>query len=262
MATAVAGAALVAALAAGCGSTGGSAAANQVAPAATGGAVAGSPLAASRGGGNGVERLTADEALERSVAALKAAGTVRVAGAVTGQGGRIEMDLRIDTAGNCAGTLSQSGTGGFQVVKAGPDLWVKPDAAFWAGHGGSAMSDLVGDRYLKTTADDPDFGDIAELCDLNTIADQLGGARSELTKGEPTTVQGRPALPLAGDAGSGTGTLYVAATGDPVPLKLEKSTGSVEFSEFGTPVPSATPGPDQSLDLDRLGSPEPSASVV
>ncbi|WP_157845352.1 hypothetical protein [Kitasatospora phosalacinea] len=256
--TAVAGAAVAAVLAAGCGS-GGTGAGG--APASgTGSAVTASAAAATGAGDNGVAQLPADEVLRQAVQALKDAGSVRAAGSVTGEGARIDMDLRMDASGDCTGTLGQAGTGSFQVVKAGQDLWVKPDREFWQGHGGDAMAQLVGDRYLKTTADNPDFGEIASLCDLGALADSLGTGKTGLTKGTPTTVAGRPALTLTADSGSGT--VYVATTGSPVPLKLEKATGTVEFGDFGTPVPSATPGPDQSLDLDQLQSPASSPTVV
>ncbi|MFF4342106.1 hypothetical protein ACFY00_19530 [Kitasatospora sp. NPDC001540] len=263
--TAVTGAALAAALAVGCGGSGGPGGAGgggSPAASGTGSAVSASAAAATSDGDNGIGQLPADQVLQQSVQALKGAGAVRTVGAVSSQGARIDLDLRLDTAGNCTGTLGQSGVGSFQVVKAGPDLWVKPDQEFWRTHGGEALSRLVGDRYLKTGSDNPDFAEIGELCDLTGLADQLGTGRTGLAKGAPTTVEGRPALTLTADSGTGTGTLYVATTGSPVPLKLEKSTGTVEFSDFGTPVPSATPGPEQSLDLDQLQSPAPSSSVV
>ncbi|MFJ1754592.1 hypothetical protein [Kitasatospora sp. NPDC088134] len=252
------GAALLAVLAAGCGSSGGSGGGSS--PAATGPASAASTTAAA-GADNGVGQLSAPEALQRAVRALKDAGAVRAVGTVSGGGSQISMDLRMDTVGSCTGTLTQSGTGSFQVVKSGQQLWVKPDLAFWQSHGGSAAAELVGDRYLKTTADNADFAEIGDLCNLGTLADQIGTGKTDLAKGAPTTVQGRPALTLTNSASTGTGTLYVASTGSPVPLRLEKATGTVDFSDFGTPVPTATPGPAQSLDLDQLQSPAASASV-
>ncbi|RPE35845.1 hypothetical protein EDD38_4212 [Kitasatospora cineracea] len=263
MRTAVAGAAAAAALAAGCGSgSGGSGSTGSPAASGTGSPVSASAAAASAAADNGVAGQSADQVLQRAVQALKDAGAVRAAGTVGSEGGQITMDLRLDTTGDCTGTLSQGGVGSFQVVKSGQQLWVKPDQEFWQTHGGPAMAQLVGDRYLKTTSDNPDFGEIGSLCDLTALADQLGTGKSGLAKGGEENVQGRPALTLTNTSGTGTGTLYVATTGEPVPLKLAKDTGAVEFSDFGTPVPSATPGPDQSLDLDQLQQPSSSTSVV
>ncbi|RKE18048.1 hypothetical protein [Streptomyces sp. TLI_171] len=267
MMTAVAGAAAAAVLAAGCGSPGGSGSATAGGSAsaagsatARAGAVTASPAAAGAGD-NGVAALGADEIVQKSVQALKDAKSVRAVGTVTEMGQRISLDLRLDTAGNCRGILGLGGDGSFEVVKAGHDLWVKPDRAFWQSHGGSGLADLVGDRYLKTTADDPDFGDLGGLCDLGALADQLGAPKGTLAKGDPSTVQGRAAVSVTGSSSSGTGTLYVAASGAPVPLRLEKDNGAVDFSDFGTPVPSGTPGPDQSVDLNDL-LPSDASSVV
>ncbi|MFJ5231587.1 hypothetical protein ACIQBJ_17055 [Kitasatospora sp. NPDC088391] len=270
--TAATGTALLAVLAAGCGGSGGGSGGSSPSAAGPGGTTAsatatgtapGTAAGAASGTENGIGQSTAPEVLQRAVQALKDAGAVRAVGTVSGGGSQIGMDLRMDTAGNCTGTLSQSGTGSFQVVKSGQQLWVKPDLAFWQSHGGAAAAELVGDRYLKTTADNSDFAEIGDLCDLGALADQLGTGRTGLAKGAPTTVQGRPALPLTSTSGttSGTGTLYVASTGSPVPLRLEKATGTVDFSDFGTPVPSGTPGPAQSLDLDQLQSPAASSPV-
>ncbi|MGW4383006.1 hypothetical protein [Kitasatospora sp. NPDC004531] len=252
--TAMAGAAAaLVALTAGCGGSGRST-----------GPAAGSPAAATAaatGADNGTAGLSAQEILQRTAQALKDARAVRAVGTVAGGGQPITMDLRLDLAGNCTGTLSQSDVGGFQVVKAGHQLWVKPDQAFWQSHGGPALADQVGDRYLRTTSDDPDFGEITGLCDLGALADQLAAA-DDLTKGAATTVRGRPAVTLTRSTDTGTATLYVATDGPPVPLRLEQPAGAVDFSDFGTPVPSATPGPDQSMDIEDLQQPSAGPTSV
>ncbi|WP_143200458.1 hypothetical protein [Kitasatospora sp. CB01950] len=257
--TAVAGAAAaVVALTAGCGGSG-----HPTGPGAAGTRAAGTTTAASSAPGpdNGAAAQQPAEILQRSAQALRDARSVRAVGTVAGGGAPITMDLRLDLDGNCTGTLSESDVGGLQVVKAGQQLWIKPDQAFWQNHGGSAMADAVGDRYLKTTSDDPDFGEVTGLCDLGSLADQLGAA-DDLTKGATSTVQGRPAVALSRTTDGGTTvTLYVATDGQPVPLRLEQEAGTVDFSEFGTPVPSATPGPDQSVDIDQI-QPEASPTTV
>ncbi|KDN86778.1 hypothetical protein KCH_14080 [Kitasatospora cheerisanensis KCTC 2395] len=251
-----AGAAAAAVLAAGCGGSGGSG----------GPAAAGSPAAATAAASdNGVAALPAAEILQRAVQALRDARSVRETGTVGGNGMTITVDLRLDGAGSCAGTLRQAGVGGFQVVKAGQELWVKPDHAFWENNGDPALAELVGDRYLKTTSDNPQFAEVVDLCDLGALANRLGSGGSDLAKGAATTVQGHRTIPVTGHSDTGSGTLYVAADGPAVPLRMERDTGGrVDLGDFGTPVPSATPGPDQSVDLDQLqpgASPSAPASV-
>ncbi|WP_431680639.1 hypothetical protein [Kitasatospora sp. KL5] len=208
---------------------------------------------------NGVAALPAREIVERSVGALKAAGSVRITGRGSSQGQSVTFDLSTDTSGTCAGTMGLSGQGTFRLVKLGTELWVKPDAVFWRSHGGAAAEDLVGEKYLKTTTDNTDFSQIGDVCDL----DALGGALLEQTPdslavGGPATVDGTPAVTVSGTADDGTSTLTVATRGEPYPLRMEKTggeeTGRVELKEFGVPVRAEAPSPAETLDLDRLNS--------
>ncbi|GAA4874862.1 hypothetical protein [Kitasatospora terrestris] len=207
-------------------------------------------------GENGVAELSAQQLVGRSVQALKEGRSARAAGSLTSEGEQIGLDLALDTGANCAGTMTLGPDGGFALVKIGNDLWIKPDAAFWATHGGSAVSDLVGDRYLRTTADDADFADVASLCDLDDLADSIGRNAVDVAKGPRTTLRGIPAVTVTGRNEGEPGTLYVATEGRPYPLRLEKATGpevgGIDFTDFGVPVPAAAPPPDRSVDLDEL----------
>ncbi|MEW1910492.1 hypothetical protein AB0442_18910 [Kitasatospora sp. NPDC085895] len=206
---------------------------------------------------NGVAALAGAEIVQRSVAALKEAGSVRIAGRGSSQGQTVTFDLSADTAGNCAGTMGLSGQGTFRLVKLGTQLWVKPDEVFWRTHGGAATEDLVGDKYLKTTTDNTDFSEIGTVCDLDALGSALvEQAPGGLAVGKPVTVDGTPAVPVTGTADGATSTLTVATRGRPYPLRMERTggeeTGRVELKEFGTPVPTETPAPSDTIDLDRL----------
>ncbi|MEV8094022.1 hypothetical protein [Kitasatospora sp. NPDC085879] len=213
---------------------------------------------------NGVAALPAQEIVQRSVAALKEAGSVRITGRGSSQGQTVTFDLSADTAGNCAGTMGLSGQGTFRLVKLGTQLWVKPDEVFWRAHGGAAAEQLVGEKYLKTTTDNTDFSEIGTVCDLDalgsTLAEQTPAA---LAVGKPVTVDGTPAVTVTGTAEGGTSTLTVATRGRPYPLRMERTggeeSGRVELKEFGAPVPTETPSPAETIDLDRLngGADEP-----
>ncbi|WP_441247261.1 hypothetical protein [Kitasatospora sp. McL0602] len=269
-------AAVVASAAAGCGgSSGGTSRAAASGPASTSASTAastaasasGSASASAAGSPNGVEGLAAKEIVSKSAQALKDAGAAKVTGQVTDGGQQTTLDLRMDTAANCSGTMGLAGQGSFQLVKQGTQLWIKPDQAFWQSHGGPATAQLVGDKYLRTTSDNPDFADVASLCDLKQIADQVVSGPSQVSIGSQTTVDGQQALAVNGTDNDEKGTLYVALRGRPYPLRLEKtgnSPGKLDFKDFGTPVPTTTPSPDQSVDLDQLQkevSATPTASV-
>jgi len=239
-------------LVAGCGGSGG----GKDKPTGTESGTAVSAAPAAGGSANGVENLPARQIVTRSVQALKDGHSARAVGALTSTGQRISLDLALDTDANCSGTMSLGPDGSFQLVKVGQDLWLKPDQTFWESHGGSAVAKLVGDKYLKTTADNTDFGDVTSLCDLGQLADSIGRNTGPLTTGPQTTVQGTPAVTVTGTDQGEPGTLYVATQGRPYPLRIEKTSGSesggIDFRDFGTPVPTTTPSPDQTVDLDQL----------
>ncbi|WP_405011485.1 hypothetical protein [Kitasatospora sp. NBC_01539] len=212
--------------------------------------------AASAAPANGVEALPAGEIVDRSVAALKGAGSVRITGKGTSGGQSVTFDLAADTDGNCAGTMGLSGQGSFRLVKLGTQLWVKPDAVFWLGHGGPAAQDLVGDKYLKTTTDNTDFSAMGTVCDLDALGGSLADRAGVLAVGGTATVAGVPAVTVTGDGEDGRSTLAVATRGAPYPLQVERTggveTGRVDLKEFGVPVPTTTPSPAETVDLDAL----------
>ncbi|WP_371501394.1 hypothetical protein OG871_31440 [Kitasatospora sp. NBC_00374] len=205
---------------------------------------------------NGVESLEPRQIVDRSVQALKDSHSVHVTGRVNSDGETTTVDLAMDSDAHCAGTMSLDGQGGFRVVKVGEQLWIKPDQEFWQAHGGPAIAQLVGDKYLRTTIDNPDFSDVASLCDLNGMADLIGTDNGPLSAGTRTTVEGAPVVSVITTQDGAPGTLYVAVQGRPYPVRLEKiggtDTGQLDFKDFGARVAATAPSEDQSLDLDEL----------
>ncbi|MFD9128117.1 hypothetical protein [Kitasatospora sp. NPDC059571] len=214
--------------------------------------------ATARATANGVEALAPQQVVDRALAALKQARSVRITGDGSSDGQSVTFDLSADTDGNCAGTMGLSGQGTFRLVKRGTSLWVKPDPVFWRSHGGQGAEQLIGDKYLKTTTENTDFAAMGTVCDLDTLAGSLSASPAAPDRGKSVTVNGAPAVavPVTGTGGAGDGVLSVATRGEPYPLRLEltggSGTGRVDLKEFGTPVPSGTPGPDETLDLDQL----------
>jgi hypothetical protein len=73
-----------------------------------------------------------------------------------------------------------------------------------------------------------------------------------VTKGSTATIHGTKALALV-DSGSGGGTLYVAETGKPLPLRITQnaSSGSIDFTDYGAKV--TTTAPSGAIDLSQAG---------
>ncbi|KJK57349.1 hypothetical protein [Saccharothrix sp. ST-888] len=217
---------------------------------------AAAPSASTASGPNGVEKLTGPNVVLAAIKALKAGNSAHVDGRIDDGVNLVTFNLSMDVAGNCTGSVSESFLGNFQVVKAGNDLWVKPDQAFWQGHGGQAVAQLVGDRYLRTTSDNVQFLELASICDLGALADSMSPTGVSLTTGSVGTSNGKPAVAVLGVKGEEHGTLWVATQGRAYPLHFQRTGGigseTLNFKDFSVPVKNATPGASQSIDLNRL----------
>ena len=176
------------------------------------------------------------------------------------------MDLALDRDGNCAGTIETGGEGGgrVEIVKRGEEVWMKPDDAFWKAHvpggEGERVAELLKDRYLHGTTNDPTLKGMADVCDLNEFQREIdtGGSSGDgsLTKGEETTRQDTAVVPLTGEEDGERTTLYVTAD---APHRLieadqrgEGTDVTLTFEDYGKPVPAGTPSPAETVDIGKL----------
>lgn len=72
-----------------------------------------------------------------------------------------------------------------------------------------------------------------------------------MTKGSTRTIAGFPAIGVV-DKGADGGTLYVATTGQPVPLALQAKSDNLTFGDYGTPVTVEAPPAAQVIDAATL----------
>ncbi|MEB8344193.1 hypothetical protein [Streptomyces endophyticus] len=185
------------------------------------------------------------------------------------------IDLRLDENGNCTGEL-RMGTGGAKggsvdLVKRGDEVWIKPDAIFWKtqlpGRSGELAAELIGDRYVHGTTDDPMLDGLSGTCDLDSFRKRLKdgsdrATKDDLTKGDQKKVAGTEVVPLTSGDSKERSTLYVTAD---APHRLvratEKGSGeslSMTLTDYGKPVPKKTPSADDSVDVSDLRGTGPS----
>lgn len=214
------------------------------------------------------EDLSAQEISDRAERELLDAKSVHLEleqkGSDTGGDEPVSMDLTLDQDDNCVGSLRMADDGGgLELIKRGEKVWMKPDLAFWKaqlpGGQGEVAAELIGDRYLYGTTDDPLLKDMAGVCDLDAIQDEVKDESDDstaLTKGRTTEVDGTPAIPVIGREDGRTTTLYVAAEGTPYLIKAtEKGTGTdstLTLGDYDEPVPSKTPSDEDSVDVSQL----------
>ncbi|MFD5793342.1 hypothetical protein ACFWIO_07335 [Streptomyces diastatochromogenes] len=184
--------------------------------------------------------------------------------AATKKGELQSMDLSLDRDGNCVGTMRMGAHGGsLAIIKQGDEVWLKGDSTYWKaelpGTQGNAAAELLKDRYIHGTTHDSMLKGWADACDLKAFQKELtpdSSPEKPLTRGDRTTVDGIPVIPLKGEEDGKPVTLYVTADSPHVLVQgTQKGDGTdltMKFSDYGEPVPSATPSAKESVDVSQL----------
>jgi len=184
--------------------------------------------------GNGIDSLTASQAIAASATALKAEPDILISGTITESGKSVGIDVEASHKGaDAAGRIdSQSkaigfvGTIGFVTLPG--KLFIDGGAALWtqafAGSGLTAAQEaklvhLVANHWVELTGSDAKSfaGGLGSLTDPAQLAAALTTGNGKLTKGAPTVVRHESVLPITSSKG---GTLYLALDGPPVPVEL------------------------------------------
>ncbi|WP_433366921.1 hypothetical protein ACQPZX_38670 [Actinoplanes sp. CA-142083] len=181
---------------------------------------------------NGVAALSADEILKRTTAALADVKSFHAAGSGVEDGQKMAVDVKI--AGKDSVGWLTVGKAKIEMLAVGGTKYIKPNEAMWAQNAGGAkqakvIMTVVGDRWVKLSAKDKDMAGLFDLFKVDEIVKPDG----KVTKGAAKQVDGVPAITLT-DHGDPGGTLYIATTGEPLPLEVDggdKST--LTFSDFG-----------------------------
>ncbi|MEU9121448.1 hypothetical protein AB0C96_16605 [Streptomyces sp. NPDC048506] len=208
-------------------------------------------------GTNGVGKLPPATIEAKARAAAEHADTVHLSGNVVSQGRTYKLDMSLAEDG-ARGELTTKAAG-FQLLRVGHALYLKADAAFWAGEqGGSsggqgghdpAAAQKLGGKYVKVPATDPVYKRFSGFTDKDTLLASLLGLHGKLTAGDRGTVDGTRTVRLTAGAGSG-GTLDVSLEGTPYPLRLQRAgdAGVVRLADWGKDVDLKVPAKDQVVD--------------
>ncbi|MFG2196092.1 hypothetical protein [Streptomyces sp. NPDC048639] len=207
---------------------------------------------------NGVQKLSATEIVEKSSEALRKMESVRLR--TTG------VDLRVDRADNCTGTVTAQGDGSpLHLIRKGERIWLKPEDSYWATKRGKAALAKVPEargKYVSgTESSSLVLGFHSLMCEMNPLEHGFLSKVEKWTKDGMVTFDGKSAVVLRGTSPEGqTGAIYIAVAGKPLPLKLE-STGTskgsgrgkevtVQFSDYDVPLTVTPPG--ESIDASKV----------
>ncbi|MGD9956167.1 MAG: hypothetical protein AB7O74_16395 [Candidatus Nanopelagicales bacterium] len=198
---------------------------------------------------NGVADKSAEEILKAAQDAAKAETSVHMVGTVTQDSGEMKIDLNVEKGGKAVGTIVMAGAT-LDIIATGTTVYVKGDKAFWDSQAGEGAYDLIGDKWVSSTSA-KDLESFKDFTDFTTAISQMLNPSGTITKTEASTVDGQAAIGIKdGDKG----TLWVATTGDPLPISIDGGTeGSVTFSDWSKPVTITEPAAADILDPTQIG---------
>jgi hypothetical protein len=197
---------------------------------------------------NGVADLAADEIVAEVLEAAEAAESVQVTGEMEVDGTELAFDMGF-TADGATGTMTAEGVD-IELLSVDGDVYMSGDADMWTTLAGDpAAGALLANRRVLVPADDAAFEDFAGFADLAGFVDELMTTEGSVSKGEETEIDGQKVIGVISDDEGGT--LYVATTGDPLPIQLaapEGETGSLDF-DWDATVEVAAPDDEDVIDL-------------
>lgn len=200
---------------------------------------------------NGIEKLPAQEILDKSLAAANAATSVSIKGSITVEGQETSLDLQLGT--NAAeGSFTAQGIS-IKIIATGSKSYLKltgGDFAKLAGQDDSpevakAVSALIGDKWLLV----PEDSGVDELVGLGQFAKKDSLVKGILEPSGDVTVKGTgevDGIPVVFiESSDGGGTLAIQTVGEPLPVQITGSDGSgsgeVNFTGWNAPVTVTAP---------------------
>lgn len=175
------------------------------------------------------------------------AKSVHMQGFVTTTSGKKE-DMDLSLSGRDGRVVMTDAEGPLKILRIGDFLYIKGTHDYWQPSGPAAVK-LMDGKYLKTPTTEKHFAPFNTYFDASQYL-----PRQNLQKGQLTDVNGTLALALIDPDREQGGTLYVAAQGLPVPLRVQSASGKLllDYSGYGQPVTISEPSSDQIVTIDQL----------
>jgi hypothetical protein len=206
---------------------------------------------------NGVASLGAQEILSKATDAANAASSVRIAGNIDQSGQQVSLNLTLgkDVADGTLGIKGQQ----VDVRLVDGKFYLRAPAAFYdaIGSGGSAIGQLVGDKWFSVPLDSSSaaaqFAAFKSFTNKSELFDSLLKDAAQATVKGTGDVSGQPVVLLDDAKG---GTLAVATTGEPYPLQVtggkNGNSGTINFTDWNAPVNVTAPA--NAIDLGSLAN--------
>lgn len=193
---------------------------------------------------NGIDQLAPDDALASAIDAMEAAETFTVRG-TTKAGSTIDMAFQVGVGAQ--GTVTTDSV--VNLVAASGSVYVAGDPAAIADKIGADVDETIADKWLLVPPDSTSGFRI--FTGASAFAESVLGSSAPTEVSSVREVDGQPAVGLLFPA---TGaTLWVSASGDPVPLRFEEKgasagNGVLTFADYGAEVSITEPAPETVVD--------------
>jgi hypothetical protein len=197
--------------------------------------------------GNGAATMDAPALLRETLSAAQQETSYRYVAALHCQSTAYAVDMKVARDGHADGTVA-IGAEKLRVKADGQYVYVKAPAAFWAAQTSLVGANFIGDRWVRWKSGEGSvcISTMTKFSDVLANYLQLDGTPKN---GGPGRVAGKEAVVLT----LPTATVWVAATGKPLPLgvSLAAQDGStegddrVDFGEWGGTVLTDPPATGQ-----------------
>jgi hypothetical protein len=208
--------------------------------------------------------MSPDQIVQKSVADLKAASSVRITGQVVNSGQTIAVDLTDVAAKGCQGTIglaapatssTKAVSGTADIVEVDSIVYMKLSNSFFtsAGLPASEFSQVSG-KYIKL-ASGSNLASFAQLCNPSTLSTAFSKEDTGFAKAGTATVNGQPTLAFKQPKNPSNGTVYVSESATPQILRIAgpAGQGSIDFSDYNAPATITAPPASQIVDGSKFG---------
>jgi len=208
--------------------------------------------------------LSPDQIVQKSVADLKAASSVRITGKVVTSGQAVALDLTDVAAHGCQGTIglavgatstSSTMSGTANIVEVDSTVYMKLDESFFKSAGLPASDfSAVDGKYIKLTSTS-DLASFAQLCNPSTLAGAFAKQDTGFVKAGTATINGQPALGFKQPKNASNGTVYVSesATTEILRIAGPANAGSIDFSDYNAHATITAPPASEVIDGSQFG---------
>jgi hypothetical protein len=207
----------------------------------------------SRPSDNGVAAKTPVQIVAAAESAAAGAATVHVAGSILSEKEPISLDMELVADKGGKGRLALEGLS-IELIDLNRAVYIKGDSAFYRRFAGPTAARLLPGRWLKGLAAAGPLASLASLTNLSKLIDGTLAGHGALSRAGRATIDGQSAVGVR-DANGG-GTLYVATTGAPYPIEIQRNGsganpgGRIVFDRWNQPV--ALQAPADPINIKQL----------